>query len=269
MPAIVASPTAIDTDGNGFVNFVYVGDLDGRLYRMDVTGTIPSNWNLTAIYTDYLNYPIATKPAVWTDPLEGGPVRPRIYFGTGGHERGLGTYTNDTVFSAREFSFVGIIDDGSNNAIVEWYMGNPTLLHQSATYQTGSLGDGSKVWADPVIADQVVYFSTLRGSIEAVNPCINLGEAGRLYARYLRYTSAIPVGGTAFRTTEPTPPEYLQLLSKARRAVTVGEAARVAGRVNKREIYVQEYDSTLEMLEQPIGSLMRIKSWREIYRVIR
>jgi len=76
------------------------------------------------------------------------------------------------------------------------------------------------------------------------------------------------VGGTAFRTTEQTPPEYLQLVSKARRAVTVGEASRVGGRINKREVYVQEYDSTLEMLEQPIGSLLRIKSWREIYRVI-
>jgi hypothetical protein len=269
--AIVASPTAIDTDRDGFVNSVYVGDLDGRLYRMNVTGQNTASWTLLAIYTDYLNYPIITKPAVWVDPLEGGPVRPRIYFGTGGHEAGLGGYANDTVLSAREFSFVGIIDDGAtnaNNAIVEWYMGNPVLLDQSVTYQTGSLESGSKIWADPVIADQVVYFSTLRGSIEAVNPCINLGEAGRLYARYLRYTSAIPVGGTAFKTTEVTPPEYLQLVSKARRAVTVGEAERIAGRVNKREIYVQEYDSTLERLEQPIGSLMRIKSWREIYRVI-
>ena len=278
--AIVASPTAIDTDGNGFVNSVYVGDLDGRLYRINVTGQNPSSWTLLAIYTDYLNYPIVTKPAVWVDPLEGGPVRPRIYFGTGGHEAGLGTYLNDTVLSAREFSFVGLIDDGSasaNNAIVEWYMGNPTLLNLPPSEDRGDLKTVSatgveskgKVWADPVIADQIVYFSTLQGSIEAVNPCTNLGEAGHLYARYLRYTSAIPVGGTAFKTTEPTPtPEYLQLVSKARRAVTVGEAERVAGRVNKREIYVQEYDSTLEMLQQPIGSLMRIKSWREIYRVI-
>ncbi len=130
------------------------------------------------------------------------------------------------------------------------------------------MGTGSKVWADPVLADQVVYFSTLRGSIEAVNPCVNLGDAGRLYARYVRYTSSIPVGGTAFKTTAASPPEYLDLISKARRAVTVGEAERVGGRVNKREIYVQEYDSTLEKLEQPIGSLLRIKSWREIYRII-
>ena len=256
--AIVASPTAIDTDSNGFVNSVYVGDLDGRLYRLDVTQTNPSNWAMTAIYTDYLYYPIITKPAVWLDPYDGSPV-PRIYFGTGG---------DDGAPAGRDYSFVGIIDSGANTATIEWYLGVPAVLNLAASYDVGDLGTGSKVWADPVIADQVVYFSTLRGSIESVNPCVNLGEAGRLYARYIRQTSAIPVGGTAFRTTEQTPPEYLQLISKARRAVTVGEASRVAGRVNKREVYVQEYDSTIEMLEQPIGSLLRIKSWREIYRII-
>jgi hypothetical protein len=257
---IPGSPTAIDLDQNGFTDSVFVGDLDGRLYRVNVTGTNPAGWTLQAIYTDYLYYPIVTKPAVWADPLEGGPARARVYFGTGG---------DDLAPTDRDYSFVGLIDNGGNAATVEWYLGVPARLNLDASFQRGDLGLGSKVWADPIIADQVVYFSTLRGSIEAVNPCVNLGEAGRLYARYIRYTSAIPVGGTAFKTTSITPPEYLDLISKARRAVTVGEAERVAGRVNKREIYVQEYDSTLEKLEQPIGSLMRIKSWREIYRIIR
>jgi hypothetical protein len=256
--AIVASPTAIDTDANGFINSVYVADLDGRLYRMNVTSTTATNWTLTAIYTDYLNYPIISKPAVWHDPYDANPL-PRIYFGTGG---------NDAAPADRDYSFVGIIDSGATTATIEWYLGVPARLNLAASFDVGDLGAGSKVWADPVIADGVVYFSTLRGSIESVNPCVNLGEAGRLYARYIRQTSAIPVGGTAFRTTQQTPPEYLQLISKARRAVTVGEVSRIGGRVDKREIYVQEYDSTLEMLEQPLGSLLQIKSWREIYRVI-
>jgi hypothetical protein len=262
-PNIVAtipgSPTVVDLDGNGFADSVFVGDLDGRLYRLNVTGSNPAGWTPTAIYTDYLYYPIITKPAVFMDPLEGGPARARVYFGTGG---------DDASPTDRDFSFVGIIDNGGNAATVEWYLGVPARLNLASTEQRGTLGTGSKIWADPVIADQIVYFSTLRGSIEAVNPCVNLGEGGRLYARYLRYNSSIPVGGTAFKATAATPPEYLDLISKARRAVTVGEAERVAGRVNKREIYVQEYDSTLEKLEQPIGSLLRIKSWREIYRII-
>lgn len=257
--SLVASPTAVDLDHNGFTDYVYAADLDGRLYRMDVTGANTSGWSLTAIYTDYLNYPIITKPAVWIDPLEGGPVRARVYFGTGGDDRAP---------ADRDYSFVALVDNGGNDVDVEWYLGVPERLDLEASAQRGELGAGSKVWADPVIADQIVYFSTLRGSIEAVNPCVNLGEAGRLYARFVRYTSAIPVGGTAFKATTGTPPEYLDLISKARRAVTVGEAERVAGRVNKREIYVQQYDSTLQKLEQPIGSLLRIKSWREIYRII-
>jgi len=262
-PNIVAtipgSPTAVDLNGDSFTDSVFVGDLDGRLYRVDVTGSNPTSWTLQAIYTDNLNYPIVTKPAVWADPLEGGPARARVYFGTGG---------DDAAPSDRDYSFVGIIDNGGNAATVEWYIGVPARVDLDDAYQRGELGTGSKVWADPVLADQVVYFSTLRGSIEAVNPCVNLGDAGRLYARYVRYTSSIPVGGTAFKATAATPPEYLDLISKARRAVTVGESERVAGRVNKREIYVQEYDSTLEKLGQPVGSLLRIKSWREVYRII-
>ncbi|MCX6572593.1 MAG: PilC/PilY family type IV pilus protein, partial [Candidatus Aminicenantes bacterium] len=192
---IPGSPTAIDLDQNGFTDSVFVGDLDGRLYRVNVTGTNPNSWTLTAIYTDYLNYPIVTKPAVWADPLEGGPARARVYFGTGG---------DDLAPTDRDYSFVGLIDNGGNSATVEWYLGVPARLNLSASYQRGDLGLGSKVWADPIIADQVVYFSTLRGSIEAVNPCVNLGEAGRLYARYLRFVSAVPVGGTAFKTTAIT-----------------------------------------------------------------
>jgi len=263
-PNIVAtipgSPTSVDLDGDGYTNYVYYGDLDGRLYRIDVeSSTNPNTWTPTAIYTDYLYYPIITKPAVWMDALEGGPDRARVYIGTGG---------DDGASTDRDYSFVGLIDNNTNTAALEWYIGEPARLDKDAFYQRGSLGTGQKVWADPVIADGVVYYSTLTGSIEAVNPCLNLGDAGRLYARFLRTTSAIPVGGTAFKTTAATPPEYLQLISKARRAVTVGEAERVAGRVQKREIYVQEYDSTLEKLEQPIGTLIRIKSWREIYRII-
>jgi hypothetical protein len=154
---------------------------------------------------------------------------------------------------------------------VEWYLGDPALLGGLPdTRDVGDLGLGSRVWADPVIADLIIYFSTLVGSIESANPCVNLGEGGHLYARYIRMSSAIPVGGTAFRATEGTPPEYLQLMSKARQAVTVGEAAYdETSQVNRREVYVQEYDSTIQQLVQPIGTMLRIRSWREVYRIIR
>jgi hypothetical protein len=178
MAAIPGSPTAVDTNRDGYINRVYYGDLDGRLYRLDVSAGRTNQWTFAAIYTDYLYYPIITKPAVWVDPYAGIAV-PKIYFGTGGHERGLGAYNpNDDPLETRDFSFIAMVDEGGNTASVEWYLGNPTVLNRSADLRVGELGTGSKVWADPVVADGIVYFSTLRGSIEAVNPCLNLGEAG-------------------------------------------------------------------------------------------
>jgi hypothetical protein len=262
--AIVASPTALDSNNDGKLEAVYVGDLDGRLYKMDLTtNNNPTLWTLSPIYTDFLYYPIITKPEVWMDPFATSPT-PRIYFGTGGDE---GAPSN------RQYSFVGLIDNGTATATVEWYIGDRTVLQLPAASQTGDkvngLGIGYKVWADPVVSDYTIYFSTLPGSIEAVDPCANLFGAGLLYARIVRPGSAgNPVGGTALKTAAVIPPENLQMASKARRAVTVGDVAQSGG-VNKREIFIQEYNSTIEMLEHPIGSLLQIKSWREVYRVIR
>jgi hypothetical protein len=274
-PAVVASPTAVDNDLDGFVNFVYIADLDGRVYRFDVSGNALSDWTASIIYEDYLNYPIATKPAVWMNPSESTPKHPHVYFGTGGHDRNLGDYNPNTdELGTRTFSFVSVVDQLTGpwtNDWVEWYLGDPALLGGLAEDKdAGDLGVGSRVWADPIIADLIIYFSTLLGSIESANPCVNLGEGGHLYARFIQRSSAIPVGGTAFRATEGTPPEYLQLMSKARQAVTIGEAAYdETSQVNRREVYVQEYDSTIQQLVQPIGTMLRIRSWREVYRIIR
>ncbi len=254
---IPGSPTTLDTDRNGYVDYVYFGDLDGRLYKLDVTSSNTSNWNLITLYTDWLNYPIITKPAVWMDPFSGSTV-PRVFFGTGG---------DDSAPGDRTYSFLSLID--GTNPEIEWYLGDATILNLPEEKAVGSLSTGEKVWADPVISDFIVYFSTLKGSIENVNPCVNLDDIGRLYARYIRNVAGVPVGGTAFKNAEGMAQESLQLVSKARRAVTVGEVRRLPGALNKREIYIQEYDSTIEMLEQPVGSLLRIKSWREVYKIVR
>lgn len=261
LSTIVASPTAVDTDADGSVNSVYVADLDGRLYRLDVSNSVLSSWTFATIYTDYNNYPIITKPAVWINPFSDVKA-PQIYFGTGG---------DDAAPANRDYSFVALTDLGSKGVTVDWYMGDPTALNIASDKKLGDLGTGYKVWADPVVADFTAYFSTLPGSIENVNPCLNLDAAGRLYARQLRYASGIPVGGSALRSSSSVAPEYLQMVSKARRAVTLGEVQRTAApeSISKREVFIQEYNSTIEMLANPVGSLLQIKSWREVYQVIR
>ncbi|MCX6559449.1 MAG: PilC/PilY family type IV pilus protein [Candidatus Aminicenantes bacterium] len=255
--AIPGSPSAVDINRDGKTEYVYVGDLDGRLYRMPLSSTSTTYWTLNAIYTDRCNYPIITKPALYPDPASGGlPVR--VFFGTGGDDRAP---------ADRPYALIDLRDDGTSQTI-EWYMGDAAETGLASSLRKGSFGTGEKVWADPVISDKIVYFSTLMGSIENVNPCLNLASLGRLYARFVQSVAGSVLGGSALKSSSGTAVESLQLASKARKAVTIGERQKAPGSY-KREVYIQEYDSTIERLEQPVGALLRITSWREIFKVIR
>jgi hypothetical protein len=254
--AIPGSPTALDYNGDGTVEYVYVGDLDGRIWKFNAANSSTGSWTFTAIYTDRLYYPIITQPAVWVDPLTSG-APPRIYFGTGGDENAP---------ADRNYAFIALKDQTTPS--VEWFIGDPTDLGLASSLDKGTFGVGEKAWADPVISDNIVYFSTLKGSIENVNPCLNLADIGNLYARYLQTQTGGFMGATALKGQGNTAIESIQLTSKARRAVTLGERATGAG-TSKREVYIQEYDSRIERLEQGAGSFLKIKSWREVYKIIR
>ena len=68
---------------------------------------------------------------------------------------------------------------------------------------------------------------------------------------------------------------YLQLVSKTRAAVTKGEVRTVSEGLTKTDVWINEYDSTLQVVAQN-GEIkgdknvkLKIKSWREVYRIIR
>jgi hypothetical protein len=260
--SLPGSPSIIDVNKdspNYYIDYAYFGDLDGRLWKLDCSGGNVKTWSMTTLYQDRCLYPIITKPAIWLGAATSG--YPRLYFGTGGDERAP---------ADRKYSFVALIDDGktTGTSAVEWYMGDPTETGIPSNKSTGALTAGEKVWADPVISDYIVYFSTLKGSIEAADPCQNLGEPGHLYARFIQPVLGVPVGGSALKNAQGQAIDYLLMASKARTAVTVGDRQRAGGSY-KRDVYIQEYNSTIEKLEQPVGALLRIRSWREIYQIIR
>lgn len=257
---IPGSPSMIDMDNDTFADRVYFGDLDGRVYRLDASQELSLNqasWDrdIDVIYEDANNYPIVTITTVWVNPSTWG-TELRVYFGTGGDDRAPDTTT---------YSFVALVDDV--NPFVEWFLGDAVLLNLDPAADMGDIGIGEKVWSDPVVANYTVYFNTLTGKIESVDPCENLAGGGKLYARYVQAYSGSAVGSTALRDASGNL-QSLELASKTRSAVTLGEVSRVQGD-RKRDVYIQEYDSTIQKLEQPVGAVLRIKSWREIYRIIR
>ncbi|MCK7525048.1 MAG: hypothetical protein MZV64_49295 [Ignavibacteriales bacterium] len=134
---------------------------------------------LQAIYTDYLYYPIVTKPAVWTDPLEGGPARARVYFGTGGDDARSPTPTEGLLLR-RPHRQRRQRRPPWNGTWASRPCSTRTPPTNGAICGTGTARSGP-TRSSPTRSS---ISALCRGSIEAVNPCSNLGEAGRLYARY-------------------------------------------------------------------------------------
>jgi hypothetical protein len=259
---IPGSPSMADTDDNGYLDRIFVPDLDGRVWKIDAS--IPfvdiASWTAEGLYEDEHNYPIVTKPEVWLNPNSPMPVS-RLYFGTGGDDQA----PNDATYS-----FVALIDNDEADQVdrIEWFLGDPADLGLDPDKQVGLLGFGEKVWSDPKIGDYIVYFNTLTGSIESVDPCVNIEGIGKLYGRFVVSRAGSVVGSSAFRTAGGNV-ESLDLSIKTRSAVTLGERSTTDTGTRKRDVYIQEYDSTIQKLEQVTGGLLKVKSWREIYKIIK
>ncbi len=107
----LSTPRAIDSDGDGRIDYVYAGDLYGQLWRFDLRSRRSSEWTVSfngaPLYSarDFTRQPqaITTAPAIVAHPDSG----VRIVFGTG---RLLSTHDLDPVSSAQNNAIYGVHD---------------------------------------------------------------------------------------------------------------------------------------------------------------
>jgi hypothetical protein len=261
------SPSEIDSDRNGYINAVYIGDLLGRLWKLEVSTLAAVNWAPAVLYSDPFHQPIITKPEIGIDMTN---KTVRVYFGTGGDEKATNT---------AYYSFIALKD--VSPATVEWYMGNQTLgdaLGLAASLKKDDLAQGEKVWADPVISNNLIYIATLYGSIESLNPCLTLPGVGKIYSRYVSSSQA---GTSALLGSGGEVIAYLQTKQKVRSAVTVGNTQKIgvgSDAITKSKVFIQSYtrpeisppEPPSQVLAQPVPpTQLVIKSWREVYRIFR
>jgi hypothetical protein len=263
------APAVVDLDSDGSIDVVFIGDLLGRMWRVDVTGAV-HHWNPEVIYRDPYKDPIITKPAVDVNVSE---KYASLYFGTGGDEAAPNN---------GYYSFIALRSSGTGPAAVNWYLGPADLAVQlaiSPTLRKGELGQGEKVWADPVQASHIVYIATLFFSIENLNPCMALTGSGKIYARF---TIGDKVGGSALLGTNGEVIDSLFTKQKVRSAVVLGEIQSVTQggqpAINKQKVFIQDYTAPSGEGPEPPSEVLAIsvqtskliiKSWREVYRIIR
>jgi type IV pilus assembly protein PilY1 len=114
-PNGMATPAVVDMNNDHIADYIYAGDLLGKMWRIDVRSSTASDWALAAnihpLFTavDTLNdpQPITTKPSVGFHPEGFGGAM--IYFGTG---KFLENFDNSATGVQQRQTFYAIYDRG-------------------------------------------------------------------------------------------------------------------------------------------------------------
>jgi Tfp pilus tip-associated adhesin PilY1 len=129
-PNGLSAPIAIDTNGDGIADVVYAGDLNGNLWKFDLSGSSTGSWNVAFSRTPLFTtpgQPITVRPDV-TKFTQSGYL---ITFGTGRYFD-----TSDTTSTDAQ-AFYGIRDTGSAVG------GLSSLVRQSVVSSTATGADGN------------------------------------------------------------------------------------------------------------------------------
>jgi hypothetical protein len=202
--SMAASPMAVDTNGDGFADKVYVGDLGGQMWVIDVSfdgmmNTSNSRWSGKRLFRAPVGptekHPIYYQPAVSFDESR----TPWVYFGTGDRE-----FPKD--LSNPSERFYAVKDDGKGTyPRTESDLSNVTANN---TYTRDPLKSGwyiqldksvsrsEKVLAKPVVFNRLVYFTTYTYTGSA-DPCSVAGTARLYIVEYLSGGGAILVEKTS------------------------------------------------------------------------
>lgn len=157
---LAGPPAIVDTDNDGFIDTVYVGDLGGNMWRFrfdyDAGEGGGVSWSGKKLFnaSSTVKGPIFTSPTVAKD--KAGNLW--VYFGTG-------DVLDPTKVTATDYFFA--IKD--NDRDTTWTVSNlTTLSSESAVYDprnngwviTLNTGAGEKMLADPTVFRGVLYFTT-------------------------------------------------------------------------------------------------------------
>jgi Tfp pilus tip-associated adhesin PilY1 len=129
-PNGLSGPIAVDTTGDGIADVVYAGDLNGNLWKFDLTSSGTGSWNVAFSGVPLFStagQPITVRPDV-TKHTQGGYL---VTFGTG---RYLDTSDNSTTTAQ---TFYGIRDTGSAAGALS------NLVRQSVVSSTATGADGN------------------------------------------------------------------------------------------------------------------------------
>jgi Tfp pilus tip-associated adhesin PilY1 len=229
---IPSGPTAYDAENDSFVNYVYFGDIQGTLWKVDVSSTNIADWTLYEFWKDE---PSKRSPIFYTPTVaKNDEGKTLIFFGTGDEFNLTSTAVN---------YFYEIEDQGATGK-QNW---------------TRNLDPGEKVLGSPTVANWVVYFTTwvYTGGSEYCGA----GE-GRLYGLKISKVGA-PGSSEGLVTLDPVTGKW----TAPQNYITLGAGIPSAPLVTNGMIYIATSLNANKIIQIPIPGWLvaRIRAWREVF----
>jgi type IV pilus assembly protein PilY1 len=196
-PNGMSTPTVVDTDGNSLADLIYVGDLFGNVWKIDISSTTSSQWdfaftfnNLPAPFfvakdADNKRQPITSKIAVSFTPYN--PSGLQIYVGTGSYienseKTDISVQTlyslrdeNDTPISGRaSLRQQTIIAESGTTRITSDNQLIPVDRGWYLDLVVGTNKKGERITSNPIYINKKIIFTTLAPTSD---PCDFGGES--------------------------------------------------------------------------------------------
>jgi len=237
------APRAVDLDLDGETDVVYIGDLQGHLWRFAADSADPDSWGQTLLFA--CDQPITARPT----PAFGEDNRIYVYLGTGAY------LTADDIPNTDQQSFYCVYDshDGGTHTRFD-------LVDQTTTVEDVGSADGWFVdlWNEPgervtetaVVAAGNVYFTAYAPSTEACT------AGGRSWLYRMQYDD-----GSAMEDEE----EEGEHLPRSQ-DLDEGVASRPVVDIVNETVIVQSSDATITV--EQMGTTffhLTVRSWQENY----
>jgi len=200
--AMSAPPTIVDTDNDGFIDMVYLGDTASNMWRFklcraaDGDSCTTSNWTGSLFYdasTSVLR-PVYTSATAAKDPYN----NLWIYWGTGDKLDPTAPNAQEKLFALKDTDFTSTwrLNDMQNiSSAGSTYSGTAQGWYINLT------GSGEKMLAEPTVFGGVVYFTTYNPP-SGNDPCAQGGTASLYGVNYTTGAGALNLGGaTPVRST--------------------------------------------------------------------
>jgi type IV pilus assembly protein PilY1 len=205
----------VDTDGNGMIDRLYVGDIGGRVWRFDIGSSNVNSWTAKNIFN--ANPGASDKRKIFYPPdvtleKDSGNYE-MVFFGTGDREHPKATNNVNRLYAVKDkYTVAGGVynpttvltetnlvdvtldllqDPGTSDATQTAIMND--LNTRSGWYIVLNEYSGEKSLASPVVFYGIIYFTTFTPTLGSETDVCYLGEgSGRMYA--LKYKT----GNAAF-----------------------------------------------------------------------